>query len=190
MWNEPLATRSRAEPSGGSGSKPDCRSSREFLSFLAARVEDAATAEDILQAAYVKAVEHGSEIRQDESAVAWFYRILRNAVADHYRRSASRERALQGFADQSLLNHEAGLSHEAKLKRTACACVGDVVRELKSEYRAAIEQVDLGGVTVEDFARSQHAIRQQCFRPPAPGAQGDRQKTDDRLRYLRGAQVP
>jgi len=31
-----------------------------FLSFLVARVEDAATAEDILQSAYVKAVEHGS----------------------------------------------------------------------------------------------------------------------------------
>lgn len=56
----------------------------KFLSFLSARVEDRATAEDILQSAYLKAVEHSSEIRDDESTVAWFYRILRNAITDHY----------------------------------------------------------------------------------------------------------
>jgi hypothetical protein len=58
----------------------------KFLSFLSARVEDRAAAEDILQSAYLKAVEHGSEIRDDESTVAWFYRILRNAITDHCRR--------------------------------------------------------------------------------------------------------
>jgi DNA-directed RNA polymerase specialized sigma24 family protein len=55
-----------------------------FLSFLKARVESAATAEDILQSAYIKAIERGSQIRDDESTVAWFYRLLRNAVSDHY----------------------------------------------------------------------------------------------------------
>lgn len=63
--------------------------SQKFLSFLSPRVEDRATAEDILQFAYLKAMEHGSEIRDDESTVAWFYRILRNAITDHYRRRAA-----------------------------------------------------------------------------------------------------
>jgi RNA polymerase sigma-70 factor (ECF subfamily) len=36
---------------------------RKFLSFLGARVEDKTAAEDILQSAYIKALEHGSEIR-------------------------------------------------------------------------------------------------------------------------------
>jgi DNA-directed RNA polymerase specialized sigma24 family protein len=54
-----------------------------FLQFLRGRVGDAATAEDILQAAYVKAIQHGGELREAESSVAWFYRILRNAVTDH-----------------------------------------------------------------------------------------------------------
>jgi hypothetical protein len=34
----------------------------KFLSFLSARVEDRAAVEDILQSAYLKAVEHGSDI--------------------------------------------------------------------------------------------------------------------------------
>jgi|GEM_PF-1674876 len=33
-----------------------------FLSFLAARVENIATAEDIFQSASIKAIKHGSEI--------------------------------------------------------------------------------------------------------------------------------
>jgi len=34
----------------------------KFLGFLQVRVEDAATAQDILQSAYLKAIEHGAEI--------------------------------------------------------------------------------------------------------------------------------
>src|SRR5579885_1933812 len=70
----------------------------KFLRFLSSRVEDRATAEDILQVAYLKAIERGSEIRDGESAVAWFYRILRNAVTDYYRRRATRARALETVA--------------------------------------------------------------------------------------------
>jgi|SRR5580658_372149 RNA polymerase sigma factor (sigma-70 family) len=121
----------------------------KFLGFLSARVEDRAAAEDILQSAYLKAVEHGSDIRDDESTVAWFYRVLRNAITDHYRRRAAQSRAHESFAA------EAPVSYEAELTQTACACIGDVIRGLKSEYRTAIEQVDLGGATVEAFAQSQ-----------------------------------
>ncbi len=121
----------------------------KFLGFLEARVEDAATAQDILQSAYLKAMEHGSEIRDDESAVAWFYRILRNAITDHYRRGAARSRAHQVFSN------EAPVSYEPELAQTVCACVGDVVHDLKDEYRTAIEQVDLGGKSVEDFAQTE-----------------------------------
>jgi RNA polymerase sigma factor (sigma-70 family) len=121
----------------------------KFLSFLSARVEDKAAAEDILQSAYLKAVEHGSEIRDDESTVAWFYRILRNSITDHYRRRAARTSAHEAFAA------EAPVSYEAEVTQAVCACIGDVIQNLKSEYRAAIEQVDLGGMTVDAFARSQ-----------------------------------
>jgi RNA polymerase sigma-70 factor (ECF subfamily) len=121
----------------------------KFLNFLSARVEDRAAAEDILQAAYLKAVEHGSDIRNEESTVAWFYRILRNAITDYYRRKATQSRAHKSFVA------EAPVSYEMELAQTACACIADVIRDLKSEYRTAIEQVDLGGVTVEAFAQSQ-----------------------------------
>jgi RNA polymerase sigma-70 factor (ECF subfamily) len=112
-------------------------------------VQDAAIAQDILQSAYLKAIEHGAEIRHGESTVAWFYRILRNAVTDHYRKGAARSRAHEAFLN------EARVSYEPELAQTVCACVGDVVHDLKDEYRTAIEQVDLGGKSVEDFAQAE-----------------------------------
>ena len=121
----------------------------KFLSFLASRVEDKAVAEDILQSAYIKAIEHGSAIREDESTVAWFYRILRNAIADHYRKGSAQSRAHETYSA------ELPISYEPETAQTVCACIGDVIRDLKDEYREAIEQVDLGGLTVESFAQSQ-----------------------------------
>ena len=120
-----------------------------FLGFLRARVGDPATAEDILQAAYIKIMEHGGDIKQNESTVAWFYRILRNAITDHYRRAAARTRAHESYAD------ETPLGYELELEQTVCACVGDVMEALKFEYRNAIQRVDLDGMTVQAFADSE-----------------------------------
>ena len=120
----------------------------KFLSFLSSRV-DVPAAEDILQSAYIKAMEHAEEIRDDESTVAWFYRILRNAVTDNYRRQSARTRAQDSFAA------EAPTSYKPGLEQIACACVGDVIQDLKPEYRKAIQQVDLDEVSVQDFALSQ-----------------------------------
>ena len=117
-----------------------------FLRFLESRVEDAATAEDILQTAYVKAVQHGSDIQEGESVVAWFYRILRNSVVDHYRRRTTRAKAQDAFAA------EAPNAYELHIQNAVCECVQDVVRDLKPEYRSALESVDLLGTSLEEFA--------------------------------------
>ena len=119
----------------------------KFLGFLSARLHDKGAAEDVLQSAYIKALEHGFEIRDDESTVAWFYRILRNALIDHYRRTAIRDKGDAEYAA------ETPLTYEPELEQTACACIGDVIRDLKGDYRSAIERVDLGGQSVEDFAK-------------------------------------
>jgi RNA polymerase sigma factor (sigma-70 family) len=65
-----------------------------FLAFLRKRVDSAATAEDLLQAAYLRAIEHLSELRDERRADAWFYRFLRNAIIDHYRRAATAAKVL------------------------------------------------------------------------------------------------
>jgi RNA polymerase sigma-70 factor, ECF subfamily len=121
---------------------------RQFLAFLQARVESRAAAEDILQTAFVKSLERGAEVRDEESTVAWFYRVLRNAVIDHYRHRASAERALEGWGKEFA-------SQEApppELKDEICQCILGLLETLKPEYRDALRTIDLDEGSLNDLA--------------------------------------
>ena len=126
---------------------------RQFLAFLQTRVESRAAAEDILQSAFVKGLERGAEVRDEESVVAWFYRILRNAVIDHYRHRASTERAKEGWGKagwgKEFIAHE---TPEAELKDEICACVLGLLDTLKPEYRDALRTIDLDEGSLNDLA--------------------------------------
>jgi RNA polymerase sigma-70 factor (ECF subfamily) len=123
-------------------------SHRQFLAFLEKRVESRAVAEDILQSAFVRGLERGAAVRDEESVVAWFYRVLRNATIDHYRHRASAERAYAGWA-QEFGSLEAP---EAELKQEICQCVSVLMETLKPEYREALRVVDLDEGSLNDLA--------------------------------------
>jgi RNA polymerase sigma factor (sigma-70 family) len=120
---------------------------RRFRSFLERRVGNAADAEEILQAAYVKTVERGEAIRDGESAVAWFYRLLRNAVADHHRRGDAERRALEARARETPPTEGDDGLHGA-----VCQCLHDLLPTLKAEYRDIVRKVDLEGVAIARVA--------------------------------------
>lgn len=73
---------------------------KQFLSFLEKRVQSKAAAEDILQAAFVRSLEKGGGVRDEESVVAWFYRVLRNAIIDYYRQRGTAERISEELVGQ------------------------------------------------------------------------------------------
>lgn len=123
-------------------------SHRQFLAFLQKRVESREVAEDILQSAFVRGLERGGEVRDEESAVAWFYRVLRNAIIDHYRHRASTERAMEGwrkeFVTQAL--------PEKEMTQEICQCVSGLLETLKPEYREALRIVDINDGSLKDLA--------------------------------------
>lgn len=123
--------------------------SRErFLAFLRKRVDSAETAEDILQSAFARGIERGGDLRDDESAVAWFYRVLRHAVIDHYRTTAAQTRLHERVAREI----ETVEIPEGDLRNEVCGCLRPALQELKPEYREALELVDIGGIAVRDYA--------------------------------------
>lgn len=124
-------------------------SHQQFLGFLERRVGDRALAEDLLQAAYMKGIERGAQIRDEESAVAWFYRLLRNAVVDHYRRQETEIQALEGFGQEQ----EGAVDPE--LHAQVCACIHEVIKTLRPAYAEAVRQVDLGEAPLDQYARQQ-----------------------------------
>lgn len=120
---------------------------RAFLGFLERRVGSREAAEDILQSAFGRALDHADELR-DESVVAWFYRVLRNAATDHFRRAAAAHRGAESLARE--LGDE--VVPGPALREAICGCVRTLAGTLKAEYAEALERVDVDGMPVKDFA--------------------------------------
>src|ERR1700753_1281878 len=100
---------------------------RQFLAFLQRRVSDPELAKDILQTAYLRAFEHQDDFTLSESAVAWFYRLLRNAVIDSYRRRESTNKALHSWMREL----ETAVEASPDLNNEVCACLQEILDGLK-----------------------------------------------------------
>ena len=122
---------------------------KQFLRFLERRVTSPAMAEDILQNAYMRALEHESSIRNGESVTAWFYRVLRNAMVDHYRRRTVEDRAVEAWAGEL----ETEVATNDLTQDIVCQCIGRVVRTLKPAYAEILTAVDLEEGSLVEFAK-------------------------------------
>ena len=119
---------------------------REFLAFVERRIGNRALAEEILQDAFVRSIDKLDTVR--DTAIGWFYRVLRNAIIDHHRRSAAAQRRNDAYAR----DEELAAGDDEELQRVVCACVAQLAGTLKPEYAAALKRVEVDGVSVKDYA--------------------------------------
>lgn len=139
------------EPADESAPLPDIAatlvaSHRDFLAFVEKRVADRTTAEEILQDAFVRSIDKFGTVT--ETAVGWFYRVLRNAIVDHYRRRDAAARRDKSYA----VEEEARGGQDEELHHAVCKCVAQLAETLKPEYAAALKRVEIDGMSVKDFA--------------------------------------
>lgn len=117
-----------------------------FLAFVRSRVDDPELAEDILQDSLLRAIQAAPSLRQEDRLVAWFYRVLQNAIIDAYRR--------RGVASQRHVPLEGvDLAADVESETLLCACFEPLIATLKPEYAHLIRTVDLGSETPESAAR-------------------------------------
>jgi RNA polymerase sigma-70 factor (ECF subfamily) len=83
-----------------------------------------------------------------ETAIGWFYRVLRNAIVDFHRRNAAAERRHEAYAREEQLGGE----DDEELQRVVCKCVAQLADTLKPEYAAALKRVEVDGLSVKDYA--------------------------------------
>jgi RNA polymerase sigma-70 factor (ECF subfamily) len=120
----------------------------QFLNFLKKRVSSPDVAEELLQNAFLKTIEKSGDIRNAESIVAWFYRVLRNSVIDHYRSSGRNQQELLGI----LNDLERYASAVPEPENEVCQCIHPLLENLKPEYREALTTIDLGDGSLADLA--------------------------------------
>ncbi len=122
---------------------------KRFLSFLTQRVGDPSDAEEILQAAYVKSIQKSDLIRNGETIVAWFYRLLRNALIDYYRHKDAERRALKRFSDVTADTE----APDQDLESVVCQCFKDLLPLLKDDYSELLRRIDLEGASIANIAK-------------------------------------
>jgi RNA polymerase sigma-70 factor (ECF subfamily) len=116
-----------------------------FVSFVASRVPDRAVAEDIVQLAFARVVEKRAAPTDEARSLAWFYRILLNAVTDFHRRRGAEARGRERFASDPTTMAEAGPRH-------ICGCVRRALAELPERSQEILVDVEVGGMTVSAYA--------------------------------------
>lgn len=121
---------------------------RAFLRYLERRVGDRGLAEDILQDAFVRNLDRLDAVGE-EAVVPWFYRTLRNATIDQYRRRGAADRALEALARELETHPSPAPGVEAEI----CACVTRLAQTLKPEYAEVLQAVDVEGQPVKGYAQ-------------------------------------
>ena len=125
-----------------------------FHRFVSARVGDEATAEDLLQDSLLRALEQSNKLRRGESAVAWFYRILRNSISDHFRKKGGQNRRAEKLLADLHARGEDVAERSADWDVAICACFRGLLPSLKPRYAEVLRRVDLHGEPKVEVGRS------------------------------------
>jgi RNA polymerase sigma-70 factor, ECF subfamily len=113
-------------------------------SFIRSRVNDRAAAEDILQEVFLKIHQKLPTLRASERLESWVWRIARNAIADHFRRSRPNEPLPEALAVSS--------ETPADLPDLR-PCVRQFVKELQPAYREALLFTEWQGLTQQEMGK-------------------------------------
>lgn len=113
--------------------------------FIAARVTDPATAEDILQDVFVKIQRRLGELQDPAKLQGWLYQLARNAVIDHYR---TRKETIE--VPESLPAEPPAYNVGDEELKAAFRRLIDVLPE---PYREAVVLTELEGLSQKELAR-------------------------------------
>jgi len=102
-----------------------------FVSFVRQRTGDADLAAEVVQDALRKALSNQGDLRESERLLPWFWRILRNTMAD----------ALSHRGQTSQLPEDIAAA-PVEEQQAVCACLTDAIARLPDRERQAILRVD------------------------------------------------
>ena len=122
---------------------------RVFLNFVRSSVHDPDDAEEILQRASLKIISGADGLRDAERAEAWIYRILRNEVADYFRRRAMQSARMTDISPEFLSESVASdVSHQPAL----CPCAMQELPNLHPNYADALQSIEMNGEAIRAHA--------------------------------------
>jgi RNA polymerase sigma-70 factor (ECF subfamily) len=139
----------------------------QVRSYIRSRVHDHAAAEDLLQEVFLRIHRKLPSLRASERVEAWVWRIVRNAILDHFRRSRP----------TNPLRETVELTAEVPEDLPDLSpCVRRFVQQLEPAYRDALLLTEWEGLT-------QHDMGKRLGLSPS-GAKSRVQRARDQLKHL------
>jgi RNA polymerase sigma factor (sigma-70 family) len=131
---------------------------RGFLAWARRHAPDAATAEDILQDAFIRALANADALSPVADIAAWIFSTMRNRLVDLWRGQGSRRRAGAIELPEEVLESvatEAGLDPQDQLLRNEILAALEVaIDALPAPQREVIRAQALGGVGFRELAEA------------------------------------
>ena len=122
---------------------------QQLRQFLVARVRNPSEVDDLLQEILIKAYQNLKTVQQPQTLQAWLFRIARNTLVDHYRKSRVNAAnidiaALPQHSDEDELYEQT--------RQELANCIRPFLTQLPDKYREAIERVDMQGTSQKALA--------------------------------------
>jgi RNA polymerase sigma-70 factor (ECF subfamily) len=114
--------------------------------FIRAHVGSAADVDDILQSAFLRIHQNVNRLRDTERLEPWVFQIVRNAIADHYRKA--RPDSLEGDVESSPTADATGHI----LNGEVADCLGKLIDELPAHLRRAVQLYEQEGISQQEIA--------------------------------------
>lgn len=130
----------------------------EFLAFARGRLRDPELAADVVQESLLKALRHQDRLRDEASAKAWFYRILRRTIVDLYRLRDVQRQALER------VELELDATPTEAEERAVCACLEQLLPALKPDQATLLRRLDLNGEASAPVAATRNNLMVRLHR--------------------------
>lgn len=121
---------------------------RHVRSFIGRRVANPADADDLAQEAMLRLIEQLQHGRAPSQPMAWLFRVARNVIADHHRRSHRQHRYESPISADAaeLSTFDAPVPDSPSPDAAELAgCLERFVNRLPEIYREPVRRVDLLG---------------------------------------------
>lgn len=105
-----------------------------------------------MQQVLLKAIHAAPQLRESSLALPWLRAILRNAVTDYHRASATAKRHAEAYAKELETLGDAAPSSD-EVEAEACACMHRLLPALRRDYAHVLKKVDLEAFSQEVVAK-------------------------------------
>ena len=127
-----------------------------LLAFAVRRCDSVADAEDAVQEACMRAWVGFADLRDDSSARAWVYRILRTVLSDAREKTGRRQQLVYITRLEDVHDELIGGEHDAVFSEVVARLDAEAVRralhEIPEDFAAAVELHDIDGFKYAEIA--------------------------------------